>query len=78
MQCAATTRAGQVVDVEPHILARQMIGQRPAMGRPFGWRLLSRRTAPLFAGKIAFDLFESERKLIGIEALGSAAELRAL
>jgi len=78
MQCAATTRAGHVVDIESHVLPRQMIGQRPALGRPFGWLLLSRRTALLFAGKIAFNLFKSERKLIRIEALGSAAELRAL
>ena len=78
MQRAAATGAGHVVDIEPYILARQMVGQRFATGRSFGWLLLSRRTALLFAGEIAFDLFKSERKLIGIETLGTAAELRAL
>ena len=67
-----------VADIEPHILARQMVGQRLAMGRPFGWLLLDSRTVLPFAGQIAFEIFKPNRKLIGIEALGTATELRAL
>ena len=46
-----------------------MAGQGFVTGRPFGWLLLGRPTALLFAGEIAFDLFKPERKLIGIETL---------
>jgi hypothetical protein len=75
MQRAATAVAGDVADIEPHILARQMIGQRLAMGRPFGSLLLDWRTALFFAGQIAVEIFEPERQLIRIEALGTEAEL---
>src|SRR5207302_5526860 len=77
MQRAPAAAAGCVVNIEPHILARQMIGQRLAMGRPFGVLLLDPRTV-LFAREIAVEIFKPERKLFGIEALGTAAELRAL
>src|SRR5262249_15755653 len=78
MQRATAAGTGDAVDAEPHILARQMAGQRFVTGRPFGWLLLSRPTALLLAGEIAFDLFKPGCELIGVEALGTAAELRAL
>jgi hypothetical protein len=79
MICIAPPQQTQVcvVDIEPHILARQMIGLRLAMGRPFGVLLLDPRTV-LFAREIAVEIFKPERQLVGIEALGTAAELRAL
>ena len=78
MQGPATAGASHVIDIEPHMLARQMIGQRFAMGRSFGLLLLDPRTVLFFTGDIAVQIFKPERELIGIEALGAAAELRAL
>jgi len=78
MQRTAAAGAGFIVDIEPHILARQMIGQWLAMGRPFGWLLLDRRTLLFFATEVGVQIFKPERELIGIEALGTTAELRAL
>ncbi|MEY9495933.1 hypothetical protein ABIF33_004953 [Bradyrhizobium elkanii] len=78
MQRAAAAGADHAVDIEPHILARQMIGQRFAMGRSFGWLFLGSRTVLFFAGEIAIEIFKPERQLVRIEALRTTAELRAL
>jgi hypothetical protein len=55
-----------------------MVGQRLAMGRPFGLLVLSPRTLLFFAGEIAVEILKPERQLIGIKAFGTATELRAL
>jgi hypothetical protein len=78
MQRTATAGAGHVADIEPHVLARQMLRQRLAMGGSFGLLLLDPRTVLFFPGEIAIEIFKPERELIGIKALGTAAELRAL
>ena len=65
-------------EIEPHIRARQMVGQRLAMGGSFGLLPLDLRTAPFFTGEIAVEILKPERQLIGIKALGTAADLRAL
>jgi hypothetical protein len=78
MQRATTTRASHAVDVEPHILPRQMVGQWLAMGTPFGLLLLDPRTVLFFAGEVTVEIFKSERQLIGIESLGATTELHSL
>ena len=77
MQRAAATGTNYVVDIEPHIVARQMVGQRLAMGGPFGLLVLDPRTTLMGAGEIALEVFKSEGELVGIETLGMAAKLRA-
>src|SRR5207248_3077600 len=78
MQRTATAAAGHVVDIEPNIHTRQMLGKWLAMGRPFGLLVLGPRAALFFTGEIAIEIFKPERQLIGIEALGTAAELHSL
>ena len=73
MQRAAAAGADHVTDIEPHIRARQVIGKRSAMGRPFGWLVLDLRTALMGMGEIAVEILKSERQLIGVEALGTRA-----
>jgi hypothetical protein len=48
------------------------------MARPFGLLLLDPRTALILAGEIAVEIFKPEYQLVGIEALGTAAELHSL
>ena len=78
MQRAAAAAADRALNVEADLFARQMVGQRLATRGPFGLLLLAMRTLLFFAGKIAVDLFERERQLVGIKALGTAAKLRPL
>ena len=78
MQRTTTAGAGHLINIEPHVLTWQMIGQRLAMGRPFSLLVLDPQTVRLFPGEIAVEILKPERQLIGIEALGTAAELRAL
>ena len=78
MKRAAAAGADHFVDIEPHIVARQMVGQRLAMGGPFGLLVLDPWTALLGTGDIAVEVFKPEGELVGIETLGTAAELRAL
>jgi hypothetical protein len=78
MECATAPRTNRVADVELNVLAWQMIGQRLAMGWPLGWLFPDARTALPDAGDVAVEVFQRERQLIGIEALGAAAELRPL
>jgi hypothetical protein len=63
MQRGATAGAGHVIDIEPHILARQMIRQRPASRRRFEFVHHDRRSAFPDATDIAVDIFWSEREL---------------
>ena len=78
MQRAAAAAADRALNVEADLFARQMVGQRLATRGPFGLLLLAMRTLLFFAGKIAVDLFERERQLVGIKALGTTAKLRPL
>jgi hypothetical protein len=78
MQRTAAAGADHVVDIEPHIVTWQMIGQRLAMRAPFGWLVLDPRTALMGAGEIAVEVFKPEGELVGIEMLGTTAKLRAL
>ena len=57
-----------------------MIGQRLAIGIGVSAAVCSRSPggSPRHAGNIAVEIFKPERQLIGIEALGATAELRAL
>lgn len=72
---APAARAYLAIDIEPDILAWQMIGQRFAPGRRFARRFvrhrIDRRAAFVNARNIAVEVFQSERHLIGIEALGT-------
>jgi hypothetical protein len=54
-----------------------MIRQGLAVGRPVALQFLGTRTALHFPGEIAVEVLQSEGKLIRIEPLGTAAELRA-
>lgn len=80
MQRAPTARAGLIVDVdvEPNILARQMVGQGLASRRRlrsfFGDRLLPF----LDLGNVAINIFQPKRQLVGIDALGTTSKLHAL
>ncbi len=82
MERTAAARARLAVDIEPDILARQMIGQRfapgPRLGRRFLRACFDRRTAFANARDIAVEVLESERHLVGVEAFGAASELRPL
>ena len=82
MEPGPAASARQAVDIEPDVLARQMIGQRlapgPRLGRRFFHACLDRRTAFANARDIAVEVLESERHLVWIEALRAASELRPL
>jgi hypothetical protein len=80
MQHATTAWTGSCIDIDKHLLARQMFGQHFAprafiriAGCDFG-----RRLERLSLGKIGLNIFESKRKLIVIKAFGPASKLRAL
>ena len=77
-QRAAAAAAGHAFNIEADILALQMIGQWFATRGPFDRLLFATRTLLFLTGDIAVDLFERERQLIGIEALGTTAKLRPL
>jgi hypothetical protein len=55
-----------------------MIGQRLAPWPLVGDLDVSLRTARFGASDVAIEIFQTEGELIGIEALGAAAELRPL
>jgi len=78
MDCTAAAGTGAAVNVEGHILARQVIGQAGTIIRYTPGPFLSagrlRRQIGLRAGDIGIEIFEPEGKLIGIEALGPASE----
>ena len=78
MDRAATAGTGAGVDVEGHILARQVVGQAGTVVRytlgPFLSAGRLRRQIGLRPGDIGIEIFEPEGKLIGIEALGPASE----
>ena len=82
MDRATTAGTGTGVDVQRHILARQMIGQARTIIRYAAGLLLFagrfRRQIGLRAGNIGVEIFEPEGELIGIEALGLASEPGAL
>jgi hypothetical protein len=78
VQDTSTARTSVVRHVDHDLFARQMIGQRLAP-RPlvgdldvYGW------AARFGASDITIEIFQAEGELIGIEALGTAAELRPL
>ena len=80
VQRAAAAGAGLMLDIEPHVLARQMRRQ----ARPIVWRLRRAASWPLKRKpgfdprKIGVEVFEAELQLIVIEPLGAPAELAAL
>ena len=78
MQRAAAAGADHALNIEADLFARQMAGQRFATRGPFACLLFVTRTLLLLAGEVAVDLFERERQLIGIKALGPTAKLRPL
>jgi hypothetical protein len=53
VQRTAAAGADHIVDIEPHIVAGQMVGQRLAIGGPFGLLVLDPRTAFMGTGEIA-------------------------
>ena len=78
MQRAAAAAADHALNIEADLFARQMARQRFATRGPFACLPFVTRTLLFFAGKIAVDLFERERQLVGIKALGTTAKLRPL
>jgi hypothetical protein len=78
MQRAAAAAADRALNVEPDLFARQMVGQRFATRRAVRRLAFAGRTLLFLAGEIAVDLFERERQLVGIKALGTTAKLRPL
>ena len=81
VQLAAAAGAGLMLDIEPHVLARQVRRQ----ARPVGLRL-GRLASWLGAGgslastraRSTLEVFKAELQLIVIEPLGAPAELAAL
>ena len=78
MQRAAAAGADRAFDVEPDLFARQMVRQRFATRTPFARPAFRGADASPPAGEVAVDVFERERQLIGIKALGQTAKLRPL
>ena len=78
MQRAAAAAADRVLNVDADVFALQMVGQRFATRGPLAGLLFARAALLLLAGEVAVDLFERERQLIGIKALGPTSELRPL
>ena len=78
MQRAAAAAADHALNIKADLFARQMARQRFATRGPFACLPFVTRTLLFFAGKIAVDLFERERQLVGIKALGTTAKLRPL
>ena len=79
VKSAAAAAANLTFDIEPNVFTRQMIRQSSASRlasselrrRPSGWLFLD-------AGNVAVDIFQAERELVGIDALGAAPELHSL
>ena len=78
MQRTAAAAADYALNIKADLFARQMARQRFATRGPFACLPFVTRTLLFFAGKIAVDLFERERQLVGIKALGTTAKLRPL
>jgi len=78
MQRAAAAGTIHIVDIEPYIVAWQMVRERLAMGGPFGSWALAPRAALMGTGEIAVEVFKPKGGLVGIETLGMATKLRAL
>jgi hypothetical protein len=77
VQRAATACARLRADIDYDLFARQMSGKRLAPRLAvvrFGGRLLR----SFGAGFVGLNVLQSKRELVGIEPLGSAAELRPL
>lgn len=78
MDGAAAVRAATVRDVDQHVFARQVVGKRLALRLRLGGRLEHPRTATFRVRQVRLDVLQGERQLVGIQALGAAAELRPL
>jgi hypothetical protein len=78
MQRAAAVGTSHIVDIEPYMVAWQMVRERLAMGGPFGSWGLAPRAALMGTGDIAVEVFKPKGELVGIETLGIATKLRAL
>jgi hypothetical protein len=63
MERTTTTAAEISGDIEPNVLARQMIGQRLAPRPRFERLCCNDRTAFLDAGDVAVEIFKRERQL---------------
>lgn len=77
MKSTSTAAAESAVDVEENIFSLQVIWQRATSRWCFGFR-----SEPwlrfLDAADVAVKVLKTERKLVGIEALGAASELHSL
>jgi hypothetical protein len=79
----AAARTGGVFGLDDHFDPRQMIRQRTATGAPlFGPRAPQRRIGPLLIGLLGgerlLEILQPEIELVGIELLGTLAELNSL
>src|SRR5262249_30753871 len=77
MQFTATAGADRRVGVDPDLFTRQMIGERLAP-RLSILRFGTKPQRSFSARFVGLNVLQSERKLVGIDALGSAAKPRAL
>jgi hypothetical protein len=80
MKLATTSRTAITVDIDQHLLADKVLGQRltPWDTRNRGSILVSVSVALPDPGDITFQVFKRQRQLIGIKPLGASAELGAL
>jgi hypothetical protein len=79
VKCSAATRAGVARDIQNNIFARQMRWQTARLFRFRGLVGLRFGRKRLFGARnIGVEIFDAELQLVGIEALGTASELRAL
>jgi hypothetical protein len=77
MERTTTTAAVITGDVEHYVLARQMIGQRLAPRPRFERVCCCGRTTRPDAGNVAVEVFNRERQLVGINALGATPRTAA-
>jgi hypothetical protein len=79
MECTATTRTDATLNVECHVLARQMVRKRLSPRSRFKISLVDRGgRRSLRPCDISVEVFQSERKLVTVEPFRSSSELRAL
>src|SRR5215475_12914890 len=80
MECTAAARAGFTVDINRHILARQMAGKSlpPQLALGASIALRSRRVICLRPCHVGVEVFQTEGKLIAVDPFRASSELQPL
>ena len=80
MERATTAGTGALINIDRHILARQMLGKSLPACRSLRTDIVRRccRMVRLQAGNIGVEVFQSESKLVAIAPFRAPSKLRAL